>query len=39
MNPMQVDTTRLPLLLGALRLPAISRFWPEIAERAARQSG
>jgi hypothetical protein len=26
-----VDTARLPLLLGELRLPAISRFWPEIA--------
>jgi hypothetical protein len=23
-----VDTTRLPLLLGDLRLPAIGRFWP-----------
>ncbi len=33
MTRVEVDTTRLPLLLGDLRLPAISRFWPEIAER------
>jgi DNA replication protein DnaC len=37
MSAIQVDTTRLPLLLGALRLPAISRFWPEIAERSDRE--
>ena len=33
----QVDTTRLPLLLADLRLPAIGRFWPEIAERSDRE--
>jgi DNA replication protein DnaC len=33
----QVDTSRLPLLLGDLRLPAIGRFWPEIAERSDRE--
>jgi DNA replication protein DnaC len=37
MTRVEVDTTRLPLLLGDLRLPAISRFWPEIAERSDRE--
>ena len=34
MSTIQVDTTRLPLLLHDLRLPAIARLWPEFAERA-----
>ena len=34
MSAIQVDTTRLPLLLHDLRLPAITRLWPEFAERA-----
>jgi len=37
MTRIEVDTTRLPLLLGDLRLPAIGRFWPEIAERSDRE--
>ena len=34
MSAIQVDTTRLPLLLRELRLPAIARLWPDFAERA-----
>ena len=34
MSAIQVDTTRLPLLLHDLRLPAIARLWPEFSERA-----
>ena len=34
MSAIQVDTTRLPLLLHELSLPAIARLWPEFAERA-----
>jgi DNA replication protein DnaC len=34
MKAIEVDTTRLPLLLHDLRLPAIARLWPEFAERA-----
>lgn len=34
MNAIEIDTTRLPLLLHELRLPAIARLWPEFAERA-----
>jgi hypothetical protein len=34
MSAIEVDTTRLPLLLHDLRLPAITRLWPEFAERA-----
>jgi DNA replication protein DnaC len=34
MSPIEVDTTRLPLLLHDLRLPTIARLWPEFAERA-----
>jgi DNA replication protein DnaC len=34
MSAIQVDTTRLPLLLHELRLPALARLWPEFAERA-----
>jgi DNA replication protein DnaC len=34
MSAIQVDTTRLPLLLHELRLPAITRLWPEFIERA-----
>jgi len=37
MSRIEVDTARLPLLLGELRLPAISRLWPEIAERSDRE--
>ena len=34
MSAIEVDTTRLPLLLHDLRLPAIARLWPEFTERA-----
>jgi DNA replication protein DnaC len=34
MSKITVDTARLPLLLNELRLPAISRLWPDIAARA-----
>jgi DNA replication protein DnaC len=34
MSTIAVDTTRLPLLLHELRLPAIARLWPEFSERA-----
>ena len=34
MSAINVDTARLPLLLHELRLPAISRLWPEFADRA-----
>ena len=34
MNAIEVDTTRLPLLLHDLRLPAIAWLWPDFAERA-----
>ena len=34
MNAIEIDTTRLPLLLHELRLPAIARLWPEFVERA-----
>jgi DNA replication protein DnaC len=37
MNRIEVDTARLPLLLGELRLPAIGRLWPEITERSDRE--
>ena len=33
MSKLEVDTARLPLLLHDLRLPAVSRLWPEIAAR------
>ena len=33
MSTIEVDTTRLPLLLNDLRLPAIARLWPDFAER------
>src|SRR5690242_13233481 len=38
MSAIQVDTTRLPLLLHDLRLPAIARLWPEFSERADKES-
>jgi DNA replication protein DnaC len=34
MSAIEVDTTRLPLLLHELRLPGIARLWPQFAERA-----
>jgi len=34
MSAIEVDTTRLPLLLHDLRLPAIARLWPDFVERA-----
>ena len=37
MSRLEVDTARLPLLLGELRLPAIGRLWPELAERSDRE--
>ena len=33
MSAIEVDTTRLPLLLQELRLPAVARLWPEFTER------
>ena len=33
MTAIEVDTTRLPLLLQELRLPAVARLWPEFTER------
>jgi len=33
MSKVEVDPARLPLLLHDLRLPAISRLWPDIAAR------
>jgi DNA replication protein DnaC len=38
MSKIEVDTTRLPLLLHELRLPAIARLWPEFAKRADKES-
>ena len=32
MSAMEFDTTRLPLLLHELRLPAIARLWSEFAD-------
>jgi hypothetical protein len=32
MSAIQVNTTRLPLLLHELPLPAIARLWPERAD-------
>jgi len=37
MTRVEVDPARLPLLLTELRLPAIARLWPEIAERSDRE--
>jgi hypothetical protein len=34
MKKLEVDTSRLPLLLHELRLPAIGRLWPDFAARA-----
>jgi DNA replication protein DnaC len=34
MSMIEIDATRLPLLLHELRLPAISRLWREFADRA-----
>jgi len=34
MSAIEIDTTKLPLLLHELRLPAIARLWREFAERA-----
>ena len=34
MSKIEVDATRLPLLLHELRLPAIARLWSQFAERA-----
>jgi DNA replication protein DnaC len=33
MSTLAVDTTRLPLLLQELRLPAVARLWPEFTAR------
>ena len=38
MSRIEVDTARLPLLLGELRLPAIARMWAEMAERSDREA-
>lgn len=37
MSRLEVDTARLPLLLGELRLPAIGRLWSQMAERSDRE--
>jgi DNA replication protein DnaC len=37
MTAIEVDTTRLPLLLTELRLPAIGRLWQQMAERSDRE--
>ncbi len=37
MTAIEVDTTRLPLLLTELRLPAIGRMWPDLADRSDRE--
>ena len=34
MSKIEVDATKLPLLLHELRLPAMARLWPQFAERA-----
>jgi DNA replication protein DnaC len=34
MSAIEIDTTRLPLLMRELRLPAMARLWREFAERA-----
>lgn len=36
-DTLTLDTARLPLLLGELRLPTVARLWPEFAERADRE--
>ncbi len=33
----EVDTAKLPLMLGELRLPAIARMWAEMADRSDRE--
>jgi DNA replication protein DnaC len=38
MTAIEIDTTRLPLLLHELRLPAVARLWPEFAERADKEA-
>ena len=38
MSALQVDTTRLPLLLQELRLPAVARLWPEFTERSDKEA-
>ena len=38
MTRVEVDAARLPLLLAELRLPAIARMWPEMAERSDREA-
>lgn len=37
MTRVEVDTARLPLLLGELRLPAIAQAWSEMTERSDRE--
>jgi len=34
MSAIEVDTTRVPLLMHQLRLPAMARLWREFADRA-----
>ena len=36
-DKISVDTTRLPLLLGELRLPTIGALWPTFTDRADRE--
>ena len=37
MSRVEVDPARLPLMLAELRLPAIARMWPTMAERSDRE--
>ncbi len=36
-DTVSVDTARLPLLLGELRLPTVGALWPTFTERADRE--
>jgi DNA replication protein DnaC len=38
MNNLSVDTAKLPLMLTSLRLPTFARLWPELTQRADRES-
>lgn len=38
MSVIEVDTTRLPALLAALRLPTVAQLWPRFAEQADAES-
>jgi DNA replication protein DnaC len=38
MSNLSVDTAKLPLMLTSLRLPTFARLWPELTQRADRES-